>query len=89
MEWGNKSLFIMSGSYDQDCHHSKQSPNMLENQARSQNSAYTTRKSLIFRVLRILFAQIPLCVNRDSLKNPTLCGAKTGNKLPVPSHLIT
>ena len=30
-------------------------PNVLENKTRSQNSAYTTRKSLIFRVLDLRF----------------------------------
>ena len=35
----------------------KYSPNVLENQTRLQNSAYNTRKSLIFRVLCILFEQ--------------------------------
>ena len=49
----------------------KHSPNVLENQTRLQNSAYTTRKSLIFRVLCALFEQIPSGINRDILKNPT------------------
>ena len=49
----------------------KHSPNVLENQTRLQNSAYITRKSLIFRVLCVLFEQIPSGINRDILKNPT------------------
>ena len=49
----------------------KHSPNVLENQTRLQNSADTTRESLIFRVLCALFAQIPSGMNRDILKNPT------------------
>ena len=28
-------------------------------------------------------------MNRDILKNPTLCRAKNNNKLRVPSHLAT
>ena len=52
------------------------SPNMLENQTRLQNSAYTTRKSLIFHVLCALFEQIPSGINQDILKHPTWCGAK-------------
>ena len=42
---------------------------------RSQNSAYTTRKSLISRVLCASFEQILFDMHRDILKNPTLCGA--------------
>ena len=63
--------------------------NVLENQIRLQNSAYTTRKSLIFRVLCALFEQIPSGINQDILKNPTLCEAKNSNKLCAPSHLVT
>ena len=33
-----------------------------------------------------LFEQIPWGMNRDILKNPTLCGAKNRNKLCEPSH---
>ena len=54
----------------------KHSSNALVNQTRSQNSAYTTRKSLIFCVLCALFEQIPFGMNRDILKHPTLCGDK-------------
>ena len=49
----------------------KHSLNVLENQTRLQNSAYTTRKSLIFHVLCALFEQIPSGINRDILKSPT------------------
>ena len=63
--------------------------NDLENQTRLQNSANTTRKSLIFRVLCALFEQIPSGINQDILKNPTGCGAKNSNKLCAPSHLVT
>ena len=28
-------------------------------------------------------------MNRDILKNPTLCGAENSNKLRVPSRLVT
>ena len=66
----------------------KQSSNVLENQTRSQNSAYTTRMSLIFRVLCALFEQIPFGMNRDILKNPTLCRAKNSNKLRVHCQLV-
>ena len=63
--------------------------NVLKNQTRLQNSAYTTRKNLIFRVLCALFEQIPSGLNRDILKTPTLCGVKKSNKLCAPSHLVT
>ena len=46
----------------------KYSQNVLENQTRLQNKAYTTRKSLIFRVLCALFEQISSGINRDILK---------------------
>ena len=46
----------------------KHFPNVLENQTRLQNSAYITRKSLIFRVLCALFEQIPSGINQDMLK---------------------
>ena len=46
----------------------KYSPNVLENQTRLQNSAYITRKTLIFRVLCALFEQIQSGINRDILK---------------------
>ena len=49
----------------------KNPPNILENQARMQNSSYTTMKSLIFHVLCALFEQIPSGINRDTLKYPT------------------
>ena len=49
----------------------KHFPNVLENQTRLQSSNYTTRKSLIFRVLCALFEQIPSGINQDILKNPT------------------
>ena len=45
--------------------------NVLENQTRLQNSAYTTGKSLIFRILCALFEQISSGINQDILKNPT------------------
>ena len=67
----------------------KHSPNVLENQTRLQNSAYTTRKSLIFRLLCALFEQIPSVINWDILKNLTWCRAKNSNKLCAPSHLVT
>ena len=38
-------------------------------------------------MLGTLFVQIPLDINRDSLKSHTLCGAKNINKLRVPCHL--
>ena len=44
------------------------SPGVLENQTRLQNSAYTTRKSLIFCIRCALFDQIPSDLNRDILK---------------------
>ena len=47
------------------------SSNVLEIEIRSQNSAYTVRKSFIFRVLSTLFPQLPFDMNRDILKNPT------------------
>ena len=49
----------------------KHSPNVLENQTRLQKSAYTIRKSLVFRALYALFEQIPSGINQDVLKNPT------------------
>ena len=67
----------------------KQSPNVLENQTRLQNSAYVTTKSLNFRVLCALFEHIPSGINRDILKNPTWCEAKNSNKLRALSHLVT
>ena len=63
----------------------KHSPNVLENQTRLQNSAYTTRKNLIFRVFCALFEQIPSGINRNILKNPTWCGAKNSNRLCTAS----
>ena len=59
----------------------KHSLDVLGNQTRLQNSAYTIRKSLIFRVLCALFEQIPSGINRDILNTPTQCGAKNSNKL--------
>ena len=59
--------------------------NVLGNQTSLQNSAYTTRKSLIFRVLCALFEQIPSGINRDIQKNPTWCGAK---KVTNSVHLV-
>ena len=50
----------------------KHSPNVLENQTRSQNSAYATRNSLIFRVLCILFEYVPLGLIAPLLINETL-----------------
>ena len=47
----------------------KHSPNVLDNQTRLPISDYTTRKSLIFRVLYALCEQIPSGINRDILKN--------------------
>ena len=41
-----------------------------------------------FCVLCALFEQIPFGMNRNILKNPTLCRAKNSNKLHVPSHLV-
>ena len=41
-----------------------------------------------FRVCA-LFEQIRFGMNRDILKNPTLCGAENSNKLRVTSHLVT
>ena len=71
----------MSPNFD-----TKHALNVLSSQTRSQNSAYTIRKSLIFCVLCTLFEQISSGINRDILKSPTLCGAKNRNKLHVPSH---
>ena len=67
----------------------KHSSNVLENETRSQNSAYTARKSLIIGVLCGLFEQISFGMNRDILKNPTWSGVKNSNKLRVHSHLVT
>ena len=67
----------------------KHSSNVLKNQTRLQNSAYTIRKSLIFHILCSLFEQIPSDINRDILKNPTLCGAKNSKNsvhLVIWSH---
>ena len=47
------------------------SSNVLENEIRSQNSAYTVRKSFTFCVLCTLFPQLLFDMNRDILKNPT------------------
>ena len=66
----------------------KHSSNVLENDSRSQNSAYTIIKSFIFHVCA-LFEQIPLSMNRDILKNPTWRGVKNSNKLCVLCHLVT
>ena len=57
----------------------KHSLNVLENQIRLQNSAYTIRKNLIFCVLCTLFdkyksvysALYLLSINLNILKNPT------------------
>ena len=67
----------------------KHSPNVIESQTRLQNSAYTTRKNVIFRVLCALFEQIPSGVNRDILKNPSWCGVQNSNNLHALSHLVT
>ena len=61
----------------------------FENKTRSQNTAYTTRKSWISRVLCTLFERILLGINRDILKRSTLCGPKYNNKLRVPSRKHT
>ena len=53
-----------------------------------EDRAYTTKKSLIFRILCPLFEQILLCINRDIL-DLTLCGAKNSNNLCAPSGLPT
>ena len=45
----------------------KHSPNVLENQTKLQNNAYTARNGLNFRVLCALFEQIPSGINRDIL----------------------
>ena len=66
----------------------KHSLNVLENQTRLQNSIYTTRKSLIFRVLCALFKQIPPGINQDILKTPAWCGAKNSNKLRALSPSV-
>ena len=66
----------------------KHSPNVLENQTRLQNSAYTTRKSLIFRVLCALFEQIPSGINRDILKILPDAELKIVTN-SAPSHLVT
>ena len=63
--------------------------NVLKNETRSQNSAYTIRKSLIFRVFFALFEQITFSMNRVILKNPTWSGVKNSYKLRVLSHLVT
>ena len=49
----------------------KYSPNVLKTQTRLQNSADTTRKSVIFRVFCPSFEKIPSGINRDILKNLT------------------
>ena len=67
----------------------KHSPNILKNQTRLQNSADTTRKSLIFRLLCGLFEKFPSGINQEILKNVTWSGAKNCNKLCAPSHLVT
>ena len=68
----------------------KQSLNVLENETRSQNSAYTIRKSSIFRIHCASFEQIPFGMNRDILKKiPTCRGVKNSNKLCVLCHLVT
>ena len=50
----------------------KQSPKVLENQTRLQNSAYTTRRGLIYSVLYALSEQIQSGINRDILKKSYL-----------------
>ena len=52
-----KTVFAVSLGYRDNVHEfdEKHSPKVLENQTRLQNSADTTRKSLIFRVLCALF----------------------------------
>ena len=67
----------------------KHSLNVLENDTRLQNSAYTVRMSFIFHVLCTLFEQIPFGMFRDILKNPTWSGVKNSNKLCVRCHLVT
>ena len=79
--WATGTMYMNFGE--------KHSPNVLENQTRFQNSAYTTRKNLIFHVLCALFEQIPSGINWDIKKNPTWCGAKNSNKLCAPSYLVT
>ena len=37
-------------------------------------------QKMVFQVLCALFEQIPFGMNRDILRNPTLCGAKNSNK---------
>ena len=93
--WSNsrehlKNVFAVSLGYQDNVHEfwEKHSPNVLEDQTRLQNSAYTTRKSLIFRVLCALFEQIPSDINQDILKNPIWCGAKNSNTLCAPCHLL-
>ena len=66
----------------------KHSSNVLENQTRLQNSAYTTKTSRIFCVCG-LFEKIPFTINRDILKNPTWWWAKNSNELCAFSHLVT
>ena len=46
----------------------KHSPNILENQTRLQNNAYTARKGFICRVHCASFEQILSGINRDILK---------------------
>ena len=46
----------------------KHSPNVIENQSKLQNSAYTARKSFIFGVFFALPEQTPSGINRDILK---------------------
>ena len=67
----------------------KHSPNALENQTRLQNSAYTTRKSLIFRVLCASFEQITSGINPDVINSISDGKLKKVKKLCAHSNLVT
>ena len=57
------------------------SPNVLENQTRLQNIAYTTRKEVGFpRTLRFIWTNFIRYKSRYSKKNPTWYGAKNSNE---------
>ena len=66
----------------------KHYPNVLDNQTKLQNSAHTTRKSLIFRILCTLSEQIPSGINRDILKILSDAELKIVTNSVHLSHLV-
>ena len=58
--WGTVTMYM---NFDE-----KHSPNVLANRTRLQNSAYTTRKNLSFRVLCALFEPILSGIIRDTVE---------------------